>query len=317
MAMFSDRLKNYAERRCYSEAVLGELRDILADTLAGEDILLTTNGSFARREACPLSDLDFFIICRSGDEQRVQTLREKVLPHIARVVPKPPAVGGAFATVEALDTMLANIGGQHDPNDKITRRMLFLLEGEWLFNEPFFRHARERLLRRYVRSTMSPDKIARFLLNDVIRYYRTISVDFEHKTTEAEKPWGTRYIKLVFPRKLLYFSGILAVAETRDLPVPDKLDRLASLLDLPMVERIHQVCGDAALDALSLYDEFLRAFAQPETRATLDRTTEADRETSPVFRALKDRSMDFTVSLHELLGRTYGADHPIHLALFA
>src|SRR5687767_9425350 len=132
MTMFPDRLKNYTERRYYSETVLGELRDILADRLAGEDILLTNNGSFARREACPLSDLDFFIICRSGDEQRVQALREKVLPHIARVVPKPPAAGGAFATVEALDTMLANIGGQHDPNAKITRRMLFLLEGEWL-----------------------------------------------------------------------------------------------------------------------------------------------------------------------------------------
>lgn len=284
-----------------------------------DDVLVMTTGSFARREACGSSDLDFFAICRPGDEQRVAARLndDKVRADIAHVVSRQPALGGAFGGVEILSTMLTNIGGQNDDNAKITRRMLLLLEGEWLFNETMFQDVRSQVLGLYLRDTMLKDKIARFLLNDIIRYYRTISIDFEHKTAESAKPWGIRYIKLVFPRKLLYFSGILAVAQTRDLDVTEKRARLSALFDLPVVERVHRVCGAAALPALKLYDSFLGTFERPDVRAELNQTSECRRAESEIFNALKQDGQELTRLLHDALRKTYPDNHPIHLALFA
>jgi len=53
----------------------------------------------------------------------------------------------------------------------------------------------------------SMSETSRFLLHDLIRYYRTICVDFEYKTYENGKPWGDRNIKIQFSRKFLYFSN--------------------------------------------------------------------------------------------------------------
>jgi hypothetical protein len=82
--------------------------------------------------------------------------------------------------------------------------MLLLLEGEWLVNEAGFHSLRREILQRYIGDKMTDHQLSLFLLNDVIRYYRTMAVDYEFKTNEGDKPkpWGIRNIKLVFSRKL-------------------------------------------------------------------------------------------------------------------
>jgi hypothetical protein len=153
----------------------------------------------------------------------------RIVPELLTIAGRPPSTNGAFADVEDLPTILSNIGGNDDHNAKITRRVLFLLEGDWLNNRPFFQECRQQLLGRYIRDTITSHQLALFLLNDIIRYYRTVCVDFEFKTIEHDKPWGTRNIKLVFSRKLLYFSGVLVVAETMQRSYKEKV-RIAAFI---------------------------------------------------------------------------------------
>jgi predicted nucleotidyltransferase len=127
------------------------IRQILAKKLKGDKFSVIAGGSYARGEASAESDLDFFVVCDS--EQVATEVRSeiaKIQQLLGEVVPKPPAVGGAFAQVEAITGMENNIGGQLDANDKITRRILFLLEGEWLYNQKKFDIYRRRVLGRYI-----------------------------------------------------------------------------------------------------------------------------------------------------------------------
>jgi predicted nucleotidyltransferase len=310
-------LPNISAARDFSNRKIKEMRELLAQQPRIGDSVLGTYGSYARREASPQSDLDFFVICRTP--QQLENTRRSIDPlttQLIAIAGREPSKTGAFGDVEDLETMLSNIGGNDDHNSKITRRILFLLEGEWLGNQDFFDEVLNALLGKYVRENITSHQFALFLLNDIIRYYRTICVDFEFKTVQDAnpKPWGTRNIKLVFSRKLLYFSGILVVAETAQRSYSEKISTLKNLLSMPVIDRIATVCGPRSFQALELYDSFLEQLSREEVRKSLDAVSEADRLSEP-FRSLKDQGHHFTWKLMSLLRETYDASHPIHRAL--
>src|SRR5262249_430733 len=136
----------YERSKTFSERKLSEIRDKLTHVVPSGNVVVC-NGSFARREASENSDIDFFSITKEKTSHH--TLVDRGKKTIVDVVPIEPAEDGAFAEIEQRDDMIRNIGGNHDTNPKITRRMLFLLEGEWLFSQAGFREARRDILERY------------------------------------------------------------------------------------------------------------------------------------------------------------------------
>ena len=172
---------------------------------------------------------------------------------------KMPATDGVFSEPLSLSMMREMIGGRDDTNVQITRRMLLLLEGEWIFNETAFRDARRQLLKKYVPGSLRDEQICLFLLNDIIRYWRTICVDFEFKVQNDGKPRAIRLIKLRFSRMLLFLAGVLAIGATHDKSAEQKLTTLNDYLTLPAIDRIRKIAGEKATPALQLYAEFLIA----------------------------------------------------------
>ncbi|MFC0250534.1 nucleotidyltransferase domain-containing protein [Massilia consociata] len=293
-----------------------ELRRVLKND--DTTFTIVVGGSLARGEASDESDIDYFFF--GDDEASVERakdfLRSKEI-EIAAIVGKAPSADGAFgsAACETRQALITDIGGNNDDNAKITRRILFLLEGSWLTSPDTFKRYRRAVLSRYVSEHVEPHHLTRFLLNDVIRYYRTICVDFEFKTVEKNKEWGLRYIKLRYSRQFLYFSGIVAIAQTVGLSPLAKVERLIELFDLTPIERVRTICGTSADEALRLYDNFLQKISSGATRTELN-TVGQDRQThTEDFKDLQSKGRLFTAELSKILDGTYGPQHPIHKAL--
>jgi len=192
--------------------------------------------------------------------------------------------------------------------------MLLLLEGEWIHNPIQFERARTRLLEQYVAATIRREQICLFLLNDIIRYWRTICVDFEYKVQSDGKPREIRLIKLRFSRMLLFFAGVMAVGATYGLERAEKIARLSELLALPAHQRLLQLAGGKAHPALELYAEFLEALDDSATRNALSMTSPVGQESS-AFKTLRGKAQQFRLSLLDMLHSHFGNDNPTVAAL--
>lgn len=271
-------------------------------------------GSYARREAAGPSDVDYFLVSEEEDGRQEHLIKD-INRVVARLDLKPPSQGGPFAGEHTRQSIVQNIGGANDSNDDITRRMLLLLEGDWLFNEKGFRGFRREILRKYLRADIPDHQVALFLLNDIIRYWRTICVDYEYKTTAEEKPWAIRNVKLVFSRKLLYASGLFSVALTADMSIERKVERLEELFDLRPLDRVVHICGTATTrEMLRCYDVFLDSISDDTKRRHLE-SLERDKRDDQLFRKIKNEGHQFTLELLKLFETTFHSTHPIRRAI--
>ncbi len=302
--------------RCsrFSEQKIAELRSQLKELPLGCRIVLLC-GSFARREASEQSDIDFSIISDQGHDD--SDLINAVRTTISNVVRTSPATDGAFGNEVESAEILSNIGGQDDSNANITHRVLILLEGEWLVNRDGLREFRREILEHYIQEGMTDHQLALFLLNDIIRYYRTVAVDYEFKTSKegVSKPWAIRNIKLVFSRKLLYASGLFSIGMTADRARDDKIEILEELFELPVIDRMKRICGESGVEGvLESYNKFLGALENRGVRERLIRLEPTERQ-DRVFRRVKNEGHHFTRELLKLFENTFDSTHPIRRAV--
>ncbi|WP_409525194.1 nucleotidyltransferase domain-containing protein [Nitrincola sp. MINF-07-Sa-05] len=322
--MIMDNYHNIGQASRFTGSKLDCLREKINEALTHSEhrnnITVVTTGSYGRAEATEESDLDWFIIFdRDLPGDVIAAEIEAIDKTIKEEITNETGDTGTFGqeAIACFSDMLKNIGGQQDTNETMTRRLLFLLEGTWLYGNGRFYDYRRQLLERYIKRSSPDEQIPRFLLNDIIRYYRTIATDFEFKTTENQKPWGLRNIKLRFSRKLLYFSGIIVAAELSGLDWEGKVARAIELFDLTALRRIAKL-GDgqfATEDIFTTYESFIEKLTLPDIRSALENVSKESRLDSPEYVELRGIGHDFSRALHDWLKEKYPKDHPIHHAL--
>src|SRR5262249_53766363 len=131
----------------------------------------------------------------------------------------------------------------------------------------------------------------RFLLNDLIRYWRTICVDFEGKHWDPNldrDKWVTRNAKLRTARKVLYAGGLVPILRCHEYLEPDIQPFLAAQLAATPLERLSSAFLWAnAIDEggrlLSAYDHWVELIGTESVREELKSTDPEKRDESELF----------------------------------
>jgi hypothetical protein len=288
-----------------TERRLGELREQLGSFERDDDAAVVMLGSWGRRELTSQSDDDFLVLVDGQERDRVRPHVEDLHPLLGRHE-RAPGPTGVFGTVAFCENLVNRIGLDQDDNANLTRRMLLMLESVPAVGEDAYRACWERVLDAYLVDSIRDRHPPRFFLNDLIRYWRTIGVDFVGKERGEPEKWGLRTAKLRTGRKLLYASGLLPSLLCGELQRAEMRDFLIDQFSAPPTDRVafaflHAGAIDAGLRTLGAYDRWMALLDDPGVRAELGRLTREDTVRSDVFQEVRRLAMDVEQGLLALL----------------
>lgn len=292
------RYAGFRENRNYSEDILQKLTDELLsfeESTPDRVVTVAVCGSFGRLEASKLSDLDFILISRGdGDGGKLRNAIKDIMRDLG--LPDPdPNPKGVFATDAEADDMLNEIGSKKESYDDRSRRLLMLLESRCVFRQAGYDELVSKLVDEYARDVLiNPEKNFVYLLNDLIRYFRTICVNYQYAKDDEWGKWPIRNIKLRHSRVLMYFSLLACLGELSKPQSKDKVTKLRKYIKLTPIERVFQIYKDNN-DAMfyrfaGAYDVFLRHISDPSIRKKLMDLEYNDRYKEGAFADLKANS---------------------------
>ena len=280
---------------------------------------VVVTGSLGRREATTGSDADWILLVDGRSDPRHAMIATEVANRIGTVVTKQVGRTGTFGGIVASHELVHYIAGTRDSNENLTRRILLLAESRALINPAVRERVIRNVLARYVvydRSVQSRSgtrqTVPHFLLNDVVRYWRTMASDYASKMWERQREgWGIRNVKLRFSRKLLFIWGLLA-SFAAELFGPPELHRMEnddeyfhalaelirSLTDVPPLELLARVIAECADDKLanevfSSYDQFLALLSDEVARNALEKVPFDGALSEPAYAGLREASHHF------------------------
>lgn len=293
-----------------------------AGHLVIEGVSTCVFGSWARGELTDGSDNDWAVLVGRpfASYDRDVCLEMVTATEILGAEQRRPGSQDVFGLPFDVTELALNIGLDADTNTNLTRRMLLLLESRELHGD-VRSEAITDVLARYLNQGVKAYRPPRFLLNDLVRYWRTICVDFEGKGTagESDPKWATRNAKLRTSRKLLFAGGLVTVLLCRLVNAPDMPRFLKRWFDAAPVDRLAEAFLYAGVEepgvrAIGAYDRWLALIGRSDVREQLKEVTFATRDASDLFTEIRDIGMNFQAGLDALLfgsalgpvTRTYG-----------
>ncbi len=258
-----------------------ERGELLAQLASDAEASVVMMGSWGRHELTGGSDDDYMVLVRGPRPAAGGAAPRPTVAQVAeRFAADPagsaaPAGTGPFAGV-VYSGDLFRIGLDDDTNTNLTRRMLLVLESVAACRPEVLAGVRRDVIHDYLRDALKDNRPPRFLLNDVVRYWRTIGVDFVAKDRERHgRGWGLRNAKLRTSRKLLFASGLLPVLRCREHAAQALGPFLIEQFAMPPADRVadafmHYDAHAQGAATLGAYDAFMALIDDAGVRAELD-----------------------------------------------
>jgi len=250
-----------------------KVSELSESALKAPGLCIYVTGSYGRFEASPHSDLDlFFIQDVQSDKESIskieKTLIDAALIKIGREMGFPEFSGdGRYLEIHSINDILKELGGPADDYfNYFTARMLLLLESNWVHNPNTYKNISEKVTDSYYRDyhDHQGDFKPLFLVNDIIRFWKTLCLNYEHKRNrpkdqpDAKNKAHLKNLKLKFSRMLTCYSMIIRLtSDTVTCP-----EQIVTAATLPPLTRLEQVgerhkCAEIVSDIKECYSWFL------------------------------------------------------------
>lgn len=265
-------LESHAALSARTERSLAQLQQVRA---AFEHRQFFTNlplsvfcaGSLARREVGRRSDLDLFVTADVDDDISGRLFEYTLfaeLIDINRNLQFPEfSNDGQYLKIYFVPDLIAQTGSPKDDSDnQFTTRMLLILESEPLIHDDVYKRHLSAVLENYYRDNRGKKSFRPlFLLNDILRYWRTLCLNYEERRHDPTKPWRKKNVNLKFSRMVTVFSTVLPLvllqistaADMFELCRRVPLDRLARAIDLLDDDHL----SSQWREILDIYEQFL------------------------------------------------------------
>lgn len=301
-----------------------DARAAIADHLAGQDRadepLIVAFGSMARQEMAARSDFDYLVVLNGVERDPARIVRYRVAADAARdaVGAKAPGTTGLFGVAVSGPELVNTIGLEGDTNLHLTRRVLLLEESVPLNSDEAWTTLVEAVCARYLHEhRQQGPKVPRFLLNDVVRYWRTIAVDYQAKRWQelTGDKWGLRFVKLITIRKLTFAAMTSSLFMPVILDVQATPQWLRDQVSMPALARLAQLTaylGDHTADALARLlvaaDRIVGLLNDPDF---LDAVTPvADRHAQPIGSRMHE-AVAISEDIQSALEDVFFSDEPL------
>lgn len=303
-----------------------------------KDYMISVAGSYGRMEANPESDLDFMIICRKIEKfelikraycrmsnQRAEDFNKSiydasdVVEKLKKIVSdiakeeniKLPKSDGAFSSALCIEDILQHTGHFEESLITIAQRLLLIMESKPIFNKSFFNECIEKILNKYFADIKNErHKEPLFLINDIIRYFRSICVNYQYNflKTEENSKWALRNLKLRHSRIIMY-AGLLFVVMNSSMKqksheINDKDEYILKMLEYPPLFRIAKILDENKYSTdtfLTKYNYFLGEISKDEVRKSLSSIDYEKRYENINFKNLKENSDEFLKDLADFI----------------
>jgi len=304
------RFEHLAEAATHTAQEVEIKRAALADHPLSTDLSIILFGSWARNELTEGSDDDWAVlVAREFNAYDPQVVEAMALTqsHLGGD-DKKPGSQDVFGVPFGIDGVVERIGLDADTNRNLTRRMLLLLESRELHGT-IYAQCWSRVLERYLHFGIKNNRPPRFLLNDLVRYWRTICVDFEGKHTypgEDDPKWVTRNAKLRTSRKLLFAGGLLPILLCHLRQADEMHGFLTRWLTAPPFDRLaaaflHYEAVEEGARAFAAYDRWIAIMQDHGAREELQTLRSATRDDSELWQEIRSIGGELQRGLTALL----------------
>lgn len=208
-----------------------------------DNYCIYVTGSYARGEATENSDVDLFFIINDQPNNNKYSKIEKTLAdagviNALREMNFPPfSNDGQYLEAHLCSQMKSLLGGQEDDYKNLfTARMLLLLESLPVYNDNVYKEVMKIIIGTYLTdySDHAPNFKPLFLMNDVIRYWKTLCLNYENyrqnniDNKEKRSKILIKNMKLKFSRMLTCYSFLILLVLFSDNINPEKILKITN-----------------------------------------------------------------------------------------
>lgn len=250
-----------------TRATFAEMRACLeADPVEGVRSVVVS-GSLGRMEQLPASDGDLIVVVddrTAWDVDACGTAWNRVWDLIEPVGLARPRGHGIFSEVTSPSELgdLSTRGVIDERVGPYGRRIQLLLDAQPVYGSESYADVLTSVLERFADPSPGRSEWV-YLLNESIRYFRSMCVSAQWEHREAAGAWRVRNGKLRHSRLLNYVGLLVSLGEASRQGVRD-IAWLRERLKLTPLERVLAVADtESAREVMATYERFLELLADP------------------------------------------------------